>query len=173
MQNVSVKWADILCMSQQLRHVPMSWHVRKCEILLGNNNAFILFVHMNEMYLPSQLTHLSFRLLCFLSGSFSQRRWRGGLSTWRTAVPLLPGVFLGLPVTSSPQVVIRVMATEMIKHQEEEEEGSKQCGGLWCHILLILRCRSSCNVRSQKNPNCRQITDNMHNIIYAQQPWIL
>lgn len=51
--------------------------------------------------------------------------------------PPLAGVFLGLPVTSSPQVVIRVMATEVIKHQEEEE-GSKQCGGLWCRILLIL-----------------------------------
>lgn len=30
----------------------------------------------------------------------------------------LAGVFPGLPVTSSPQVVIGVMATEMIKHQE-------------------------------------------------------
>lgn len=55
-------------------------------------------------------------------------------------LPPLTGVFLVLPVTSSPQVVIRVIATEMIKHQpeEEDEEGSKQCGGLWCHILLLL-----------------------------------
>lgn len=54
------------------------------------------------------------------------------------------GVFLVLPVTSSPQVVIRVIATEMIKHQpeEEDEEGSKQCGGLWCHILLLLPFQS-------------------------------
>lgn len=59
--------------------------------------------------------------------------------------PPLPGVFLVLPVTSSPQVVIRVVATEMIKHQpeeEEDEEGSKQCGGLWCHILLLLPLQS-------------------------------
>lgn len=36
-----------------------------------------------------------------------------------------------LPVTSSPQVVIRVGAAEMVEdQQQEEEEGLKQCEGL-------------------------------------------
>lgn len=45
--------------------------------------------------------------------------------------PPLAGVFPGLPVTSSPQVVIRVMATEMIKHQEGGGRGGdnvEDCG---------------------------------------------
>lgn len=88
--------------------------------------------------------------------------------------PPLAGVFL--PVTSSPQVVIRVMATEMIKHQpEEEEEGSKQCGGLWCHVLLLLPLQPRTHVTwgQGKNPNFSQVSGNMHNTIYADESWVL
>ncbi|XP_029987346.1 lisH domain-containing protein ARMC9 isoform X2 [Sphaeramia orbicularis] len=48
----------------------------------------------------------------------------------------LPGC-IRLPVTSSPQVVIRVRATEMVKDQQpEEEEGLEQCAGLWACIFF-------------------------------------
>lgn len=53
----------------------------------------------------------------------------------------LPGC-IRLPVTSSPQVVIRVRATEMVKDQQpEEEEGLEQCAGLWACIFFLLLLR--------------------------------
>lgn len=40
-----------------------------------------------------------------------------------------------LPVTSSPQVVIEVRATEMVQDQQQQEEALEQCEGLWLSIL--------------------------------------
>lgn len=126
-----------MCMPQQLRHVRISLHVRKHAVLLGNDNAFVLFyLDLLNTTLPADPPFIP--SFVFPIRQLFTETMKRVLSTWRTAAsPLLTGVFLGLPVTSSPQVVIRVMATGMIKHQEEEE-GSKQCGGLWCRILLLL-----------------------------------